>query len=315
MGDFANISDNIVEELLKIVPISYFLTEDFKKKREENGFSGRWNMCSTMVTFKGNNILASPIEKTNLVLEKFCQELSENSNRTLYNFISIVIKGYCNYKNTKVDLNNMRVLLRSLGVVSISKLEQYDSNSLFITNIITENNPTANYTKTYRNILSYIYKLCKDYERHESAYRGRQEEDLRDLIVSSLNSVFIGTNSSGETFNRTGKTDIITKAPDNSNIFIAECKIWRGEKMFLEAIDQLLGYVTWRDTKTALILFVKNSGIVEIIDKAKSTIAQHPCYVGFKTETEDSSFAYIFHTKDDSQSHIALELMIFHYPE
>ena len=138
---------------------------------------------------------------------------------------------------------------------------------------------------------------------------------MRDLIVPSLNSVFIGANSSAETFNRTGKTDIITKAPDGSNIFIAECKIWRGEKMLLEAIDQLLGYVTWRDTRTALILFVKNSGIQDVIDKAKSTMTTHSCYVEMKGKTAESSFSYIYHTKEDSASRVAIELMIFHYPE
>ena len=167
----------------------------------------------------------------------------------------------------------------------------------------------------YKAIINHIYKLCKDYERHESVYKGKHEEDLRDLIVPSLNSVFIGANSSAETFNRTGKTDIITKAPDGSNIFIAECKIWRGEKMFLEAIDQLLGYVTWRDTKTALILFVKNSGIQDVIDKAKSTMTTHSCYVEMKGKTAESSFSYIYHTKEDSASRVAIELMIFHYPE
>ena len=167
----------------------------------------------------------------------------------------------------------------------------------------------------YKDILKHIYSLCKEYERHESIYKGKHEEDLRDLIVPSLNSVFFGTNSSAETFNRKGKTDIITKAPDNSNVFIAECKVWHGEKMLSEAIDQLLGYVTWRDTRTALILFVENSGIKDVIEKAKSTINKHVCCVGYKGQTEESSFSYIFHTKGDSQSQIALELMIFHYPE
>ena len=167
----------------------------------------------------------------------------------------------------------------------------------------------------YKDILKHIYSLCKEYEKHESIYKGKHEEDLRDLIVPSLNSVFLGTNNTAESFNRKGKTDIITKAPDNSNIFIAECKVWHGEKMLSEAIDQLLGYVTWRDTRTALILFVKNGGIRDIIEKAKSTTAQHVCFGLYKGQTEESSFSYIFHTKDDSQSHIALELMIFHYPE
>lgn len=72
MGEFVNNSDNIVEELLKIVPISYFVTEDFQQKCKENGFSGRWSMCNTMVTLKGTNILVPTKERINLVLEKFC---------------------------------------------------------------------------------------------------------------------------------------------------------------------------------------------------------------------------------------------------
>ena len=140
MGEFVNNSDNIAEELLKIVPISYFVTEDFQQKCKENGFSGRWSMCNTMVTFKGTNILVPTKERINLVLEKFCQELIENSNRTLYNFISIVIKGYCNYEQTTVDLSSLRILLRSLGVIKITELEQYDSNAPFTQNIIIEIN-------------------------------------------------------------------------------------------------------------------------------------------------------------------------------
>jgi len=47
-----------------------------------------------------------------------------------------------------------------------------------------------------------------------------------------------------------GKTDILTRVEDR-NAFIAECKFWMGEKAFLAALDQLLSYLSWRDTKTA----------------------------------------------------------------
>ena len=168
----------------------------------------------------------------------------------------------------------------------------------------------------YRDILQHIYQLYKGYEKHVSTYRGKHEQDLRDLILPPLNSTFIGMNSSGETFNKNGKTDIITKAPDNSNVFIAECKIWRGEVQLSEAIDQLLKYVTWRDTQTALILFVKNSGIKEIVEKAKNTMIQHRCFFSrCGNGCGESSFSYIFHTSEDEKCHIALELMIFHFPE
>ena len=224
------------------------------------------------------------------------------------------------FERIKAEKGKKHSVLAKLGVInqSSASIEVPIIKRIVPTPQLVEGKDIVSYhynENIYKAILKHIYSIFKDYERLESTYKGKHEEDLRDMIIPPLNSSFIGTNSSAETFNRTGKTDIITKAPDNSNVFIAECKIWRGEKMFLEAIDQLLGYVTWRDTKTALILFVKNSGIVEIIEKAKSTIAHHPCYVDYKTQTEESSFSYIFHTNNDAQSHIALELMIFHYPE
>ena len=167
----------------------------------------------------------------------------------------------------------------------------------------------------YAEILKHIYSFYKDVEQHESTYKGKHEEDLRNLVISSLNAAFIGLSSTAETFNHKGKTDILTRAQDGSNVFVAECKIWTGEKNLLGAIDQLLGYVTWRDTRTALIIFVKNDSITEIIEKAQSSLKTHPCFVEFKGAREKSSFSYIYHTKEDSHSRIALELMLFHYPD
>ena len=223
------------------------------------------------------------------------------------------------FERVKAEKEKEHRVLVELGVVNLSStvIEVPVIRKIVPTPSLIEDKKVAYHINDdiYKDILKHIYSLCKEYERHENIYKGKHEEDLRDLIVPSLNSVFIGTNSTAETFNRKGKTDIITKAPDNSNVFIAECKVWHGEKMLSEAIDQLLGYVTWRDTRTALILFVKNSGILDIIEKAKSTISQHVCYAGYKGQTDESSFSYIYHTKDDPQSQIALELMIFHYPE
>lgn len=36
----------------------------------------------------------------------------------------------------------------------------------------------------------------------------------------------------GETFNKSGKTDILI-SEESRSAFIAECKIWRGQKKFL----------------------------------------------------------------------------------
>jgi hypothetical protein len=64
--------------------------------------------------------------------------------------------------------------------------------------------------------------------------------------------------ATGETFNYQGKTDILIRE-ENRNVFIAECKFWKGEKQFLETIDQLLPYVSWRDRKAAILIFDRNA--------------------------------------------------------
>ena len=56
--------------------------------------------------------------------------------------------------------------------------------------------------------------------------------------------------ASGERFRRKGKTDICVEVA-NRAAFVGECKTWGGPKVANDAIDQLLGYLTWRDCHAA----------------------------------------------------------------
>lgn len=80
-------------------------------------------------------------------------------------------------------------------------------------------------------------------ERSPKAFSGMSEEDLRQHFLVQLNGHYEGQ-ATGETFNFDGKTDILVRV-DRKNIFIAECKFWRGPESFSQALDQLLGYATW----------------------------------------------------------------------
>ena len=79
-------------------------------------------------------------------------------------------------------------------------------------------------------------------ERSPKAFRDMDEESLRWQFLVPLNSHYEGM-ATGETFNYTGKTDILIRY-EGKNVFIAECKIWRGAEAFVETIDQLLGYTS-----------------------------------------------------------------------
>ena len=99
----------------------------------------------------------------------------------------------------------------------------------------------------YEHILSIIRSMVSVMERSPKAFVHMGEEDLRTHFLVQLNGQYQGR-ATGETFNYQGKTDILIREGDR-NIFIAECKIWKGESELVKAIDQILSYLHWRTPK------------------------------------------------------------------
>ena len=82
------------------------------------------------------------------------------------------------------------------------------------------------------------------------------------------------------------------------------------------AIDQLFErYLTVRDTKVALIFFVKGDNFTSVIDSIKKELPTHKLFVRNSGERAESSFSYIFHLPSDDAKPIYLEVMIFHLPK
>jgi hypothetical protein len=126
----------------------------------------------------------------------------------------------------------------------------------------------------HHEILAIISNLGMAQERLPKTASKFNEEELRDLILFNLNANFAGA-AKGEAFSGNGKTDIFLEW-QGGNAFIAECKIWRGQKQFSAAIDQLLSYTVWRDSKAALVLFIRTGDASEVIAKAKAMLEDHP---------------------------------------
>ncbi|WEK20456.1 MAG: hypothetical protein P0Y49_04805 [Candidatus Pedobacter colombiensis] len=167
----------------------------------------------------------------------------------------------------------------------------------------------------YEDILKVIYDSGKSMEKKPALYSGKDEEGLRDQFLFVLETRYEGTTASGETFNRGGKTDIILKyANDGSNLFVAECKVWHGSSEFLKAISQLFdNYLTWRDSKAALILFVNNKDFSNVLSTIRTDVVNHPYFVKEKGVRGESSFSYIFHLPQDMSKPVLFEIMAFHY--
>ena len=165
----------------------------------------------------------------------------------------------------------------------------------------------------YIDILQTIHDVGKVFERLPPTYSDKDEEALRDHILLYLEPRYEGSATS-ETFNKTGKTDILIRH-ENSNAFIAECKFWKGKKVYLDAITQLLGYLTWRDSKAAIIVFVDNKDFSSVIQTAEEVTSTHSNYLGFVDKKHDTWLNYRFHINGDPNREVKLGILFFHIPE
>lgn len=162
----------------------------------------------------------------------------------------------------------------------------------------------------YENILKLIRHSGISFEKTPKTFCIHDEEELRDFILSQLNAVYEG-GATGETFNKSGKTDIII-SDEGRSAFIAECKIWHGQKGFSEAIDQLLGYLTWRDCKTALIIFNKNNkNFSQILNSVEEAVESHAHYIKKISQNDDNEWLFTMRAKDDESRIVKMSVMFF----
>ncbi|KUK57880.1 MAG: Uncharacterized protein XD81_1353 [Bacteroidetes bacterium 38_7] len=166
----------------------------------------------------------------------------------------------------------------------------------------------------YKKILKIINDVGKNFERLPSTYKGKGEEDIRDHILLILDPNFELGSAGGETFNKIGKTDISLRY-DSSVVFVAECKYWKGEKTYLKTIDQLLGYLTWRNSKVAVINFVQNNEFSDVLEKVKISTKTHPNYLKELNSNDEIWFNYKFHLNGDRNRELDLAVISFHLPK
>ena len=167
--------------------------------------------------------------------------------------------------------------------------------------------------ETYEEILKILENMALVMERSPNAFSKMKEETLRDHFLVQLNGIFEGE-AMGEVFNCHGKTDILIRH-NNSNVFIAECKFWRGEKAFLKTIDQLFRYVTWRDTKLAILIFNRNGNLKTILEKIPHLVERHHLYKRPIKINGETKFRYVFHIPQDPNREVILTIMIFDIPK
>lgn len=164
----------------------------------------------------------------------------------------------------------------------------------------------------YEHILSVMQSMTLVMEYSPSAFRTLNEESLRTHFLVQLNGHYQGQ-ATGETFNYEGKTDILVRS-EGRNIFIAECKFWSGPKNLSETIDQLLGYSSWRDTKTAIVLLNRNRDFSKVLNEIPDCVRSHPKYKRDLQGSSETAFRYLFSNRDDVSRELFLTVLAFDVP-
>lgn len=166
--------------------------------------------------------------------------------------------------------------------------------------------------KVYEEILDTLADMSVMMERSPSSFARLDEEALRDHFLIPLNTNFRGQ-ATAETFNASGKTDILIKHEDRI-LFVAECKFWKGAQSLIEAIDQILGYLTWRETKAAILLFNRNRGFSKVLSQVPSVFSAHPQFVRQERYEKSTGFRFIVRHPNDANRHVMLTLLAFDVP-
>ena len=169
--------------------------------------------------------------------------------------------------------------------------------------------------ETYFTILDYIILLGKNLESYKDLNEKFNEERYRDYFLPFLNAVSPHYSAKGEVFNRKGKTDILVCDNAGNNIFIAECKLWKGQAYLLNGIDQLLNnYVSWRDEKTAIIVFNRDvRQFSELLITATAAMEYHPLCKQAIGKRAETSWSYLFRHPNDENRTVRLELVLLNF--
>jgi len=124
-----------------------------------------------------------------------------------------------------------------------------------------------------------LHDFCFYCRQHPKALNAVAEEQIRDLYLIVLKSVFSG--AEGEAFHFDGKLDFKVVNPSNKyDIITGEFKWWEGESSARETYHQAIRkHATGQESEIYIVILNRNKDAKAVFDKLKSTISSEPEYV------------------------------------
>lgn len=162
---------------------------------------------------------------------------------------------------------------------------------------------------TVMDIISIMNNQGRQFEKTPATFVNSGEEDFRNILLVNLNSVFEGK-ATGETFHANGKTDIHLNIA-KGDILICECKIWAGKALYLDTIDQLQSYLSWRENYGIMITFIRGTKPSTVLSAAEAAIPGHQTYVRGFRKVNETHFVSAHHLPTDDQKFVEIHHLFY----
>jgi hypothetical protein len=229
------------------------------------------------------------------------------------------LRDFIEHRKSKIlgDKSKIESLLKRINI-PLKKTENSSAQRIRVDHrpLVKKVRPTPQAPEDYvldhqkvLDIISVIENQGRQFEKTPITYRNSGEEDLRNIILVGLNSLFEGA-ASGETFSANGKTDIYL-AIDKGNILVSECKIWGGQKLYHETINQLLGYLTWRHNFAIMITFVRQKNLTKILKEIPETIQAHHSFRTGVKEIDSTHFMSQHKLNQDDDKEVEIHHLFY----
>lgn len=82
----------------------------------------------------------------------------------------------------------------------------------------------------------------------------------------------------------------------------------------LDTIDQLLGYLTWRDSKTAIVCFVDRKDFSAVLKQIEEKTKEHLCFIRYLGSKDETWLDFEFHLPGDEGRSVSVAILAFHVP-
>lgn len=320
------------EKIIVEIPIKFNQQIDILSKLQSSTFwmsnteqEFTWNQSSIsfVIETKGYgftleegqilNIINTKISEVNQLIEWKNSDINKENSALLSNLINIIDDRKRDIQKSKDKLES---LTKKINIpLKMHIPEDIQRIKLDTKPIVKRIKPSPQLPEEYvldenkvNDLLKFIDNQTKSFERTPKAFISLGEEDLRDIILSNLNSLFEGK-ATGETFSKKGKTDIYLNI-NKGNILVFECKLWGGNKLLLETIDQLRGYLTWRHNYGVIIIFSRIKNFSKIISEIPGIVQGSPSFRNSFKKIDDTHYSSN-HVLDDEGKEVKIHYLIY----